>query len=124
MKWAGKVDDKTKEKIELLYKEFDKFIDETHAGNAPEDQMLLRQWSNFKTVIEKNPTDFESMHEYIGKMGDEEAREPVEAKTGRTASPFTAKPEAKLDLNRARLKKLSGEFLTSVNRHTREMFKV
>ena len=74
MKWSGKVDDRTKEKIELLYREFDKFIQENHAGSAPEDQLLLRQWNSFKTVIERNPTDFESMQQHINKMTDEDPK--------------------------------------------------
>ena len=48
MKWSGKVDERTKEKIELLYKEFDKFVEENHSYNSPEDSLMLKQWSSFK----------------------------------------------------------------------------
>jgi hypothetical protein len=34
--------------------------------------VVLKEWSNFKQLIEKNPTDFESMHQYLSKLGDEE----------------------------------------------------
>ena len=51
MKWNAKVDERTREKIELLYKEFDKFIEENHAANSSEDAAVLKQWNNFKQII-------------------------------------------------------------------------
>ncbi len=75
MKWSGRVDDRTKEKIELLYKEFNKFIEENHSSNNSEDAAVVKQWANFKQVIEKNPTDFEGMHQYITKLAEEEEKE-------------------------------------------------
>lgn len=75
MKWSGKVDERTKEKIELLYKEFDRFIDDNHSAANQEDANVIRQWAAFKQVIEKNPTDFESMHAFISKMGEEPVTE-------------------------------------------------
>lgn len=58
LKWNGKVDEKTKDKIELLYREFDRFIEENHSSGNQEDASMLKQWANFKQVIEQNPTDF------------------------------------------------------------------
>lgn len=54
MKWSGRVDDRTKEKIELLYKEFNKFI-ENHSSNNSEDAAVVKQWANFKQVSSKKP---------------------------------------------------------------------
>lgn len=43
MKWSAKVDDRTKEKIEMLLKEFDRFIIDSHeAGSSAEDKNIVK----------------------------------------------------------------------------------
>ena len=120
MKWSGKVDEQSKEKIELLYKEFDRFIEENHTANTPEDSLLLKQWSNFRTLIEKDPTDFEVMHTHINHLTDEES------KPSRGASPYQASKSSqdnRVDLNRVKLKKMSSDLLNAVAKNNREMFR-
>lgn len=71
MKWSAKVDDRTKEKIEMLLKEFDRFIVDSHeGGTSVEDKSIIKEWKNFKSVIEKDPTDVESLHSYINSIQD------------------------------------------------------
>lgn len=72
MKWNGKVDDKTKEKVELLVKEFDRFIFEAHdGGSSSEDKSIVKEWKNFKSLMEKDPTDIEALHAYINSIQEE-----------------------------------------------------
>lgn len=92
--------------------------------NSPEDQTLMKQWQNFKTVIEKNPVDFESMHNYINGMSEEDTKDQKSARNVYSPVSPTARPSAKVELNYAKLKKLSGDFVSTINRNNREMFKV
>lgn len=34
MNWSAKVEERTKDKIELLFKEFDKFVEDNHSTNS------------------------------------------------------------------------------------------
>jgi hypothetical protein len=119
MKWSSKVDDRTKEKIELLYREFDKFVEENHAGTNAEDRQLLKQWSSFKTVIEKNPTDFEVMHQHISQLGEEEAKEAKGLRSSPSPGVVAKGAERGLDLNRAKLKKMSNDLLNAIGKNNR-----
>lgn len=63
------------------------------------------------------------MHAYINQMSDEDIKDTKSVRSTSPA-PVTSKTEGKIDLNRAKLKKMSNDFLATINKNNREMFKV
>lgn len=127
LKWNTKVDERTKEKIELLYREFDRFIEENHSSGNQEDLNMLKQWANFKQVIEKGPTDFDNMNQYINKLGeDSNETAPLRVSTtSRTSQNPSQSPasrtnvEKKGEISTIRLKRVSLDLLNAIGKNNK-----
>lgn len=130
MKWNSKVDDKTKDKIELLLKEFDKFIIDSHEGSpASEDKTIVKEWKNFKTLIEKDPTDIESLHSYINSI-QEPRIETKPSKSNLTVSRSTSnirassKQEIPFEVDKGKLRKVSKDLMDMIMKNNRDALKL
>lgn len=89
---------------------------------------MIKQWAGFKQVIEKNPIDFETMHNYISKIGEEENKD-TNPRENRSSSPYspglkTNNPDKKTEINKIRLKKVSNDLLAAIGRNNKELFKI
>ena len=126
MKWSSKVDEQTRQKIELLYKEFDKFIHDTHGTSSGEDAHVVREWEQFKAVIDKDPSDVETMHQHINHMGElqkGDVKEGGAMNVSRSSKTQSAKKGKPVEIDKMSLKRMARELSDSISRHTKDMFK-
>ena len=63
------------------------------------------------------------MHNYINQMSEEDVKD---TRSVRSTSPrsVTPKSDNKIDINRTKLKKMSGDLVSAINKNNREIFKV
>lgn len=94
--------------------------------------MVLKEWMNFKTAVEKNPMDMEAHQLYISNMGDDEKEETrsnrssikgVRNSNSNTVSRKNLKAEGPFEIDKAKLKKATKELIDAINRSNKEVFK-
>jgi hypothetical protein len=57
--------DSEAERISDYLRVFNEFMINYHNSSQPEDQGMIKQWQNFKKIIEKSPYDTEAHETYI-----------------------------------------------------------
>lgn len=84
---------------------------------------MSKQWANFKQLIEKNPTDFESMHQYLNKLTEEDRNQLKVTKENITPVRKNS-GVAGIEINKIRLKKMSADILIAIAKNNKDLFRV
>jgi len=119
------VDDKTRDKVEFLIREFDRFIHDNHETGAPEDNSILKEWGNFKNAIEKNPTDIESHNAFVNSIGEDEKEDTksnhsslkgIRNTNSSIRSRKNIKADSPYEIDKIKLKRSARELIDSISR--------
>jgi hypothetical protein len=91
----------------------------------------MREWKNFKSVIEKDPTDIESLHAYINSIQEERPESRISKNTlavSRSNSNINSKSASKheiaFEIDKAKLKKTTKEMIDAIMKNNREILKL
>ena len=87
---------------------------------------MLKEWEHFKTVIERDPSDLEAMHQHISRIGEGQKEDKRESRLSpaRSSKELSMKrSKGGVEVDKAALKRMTRELTESIQRSTKEMFK-
>lgn len=92
--------------------------------------MVLKEWRNFKSVIEKDPTDIEGLQSYLNSIQFEEKQEntlskasPSGIRSTTNLSKSRSKQNIPFELDKNKLKRSTRDLMDAIQKNNRDVFR-